>query len=110
MRATIRAIARHPAALGLGLAGLRCTEAADGNAAAAAIVALAGEPAAGGVIFIEQALYDALPRPLRRALARAGVPILMPFPSPALDGAGPAPEAELLEILRRSIGYRLRLR
>ena len=47
---------------------------------------------------------------LRRSLAREGLPILMPFPGPALDGTGPAPEAELLEILRRSIGYRLRLR
>jgi vacuolar-type H+-ATPase subunit F/Vma7 len=108
--APIRAIARHPAALGLGLAGLTCIEADDGPAAAAVITALSAGPAAGGVILIEQALHDALPRALRRNLARAGLPILMPFPGPALDGVGPAPEAELLEILRRSIGYRLRLR
>jgi len=110
MRAQIRAICRRPAALGLGLAGITCIEADDGEAAAAAIAALARDPANGGVILIEQALHDALPRTLRRSLAREGLPILMPFPGPALDGTGPAPEAELLEILRRSIGYRLRLR
>lgn len=110
MRAPITAICRHPAALGLGLAGVRCIEATDADRAADAIAALADTPAKGGVILIEQSLHDALPRALRRNLAREGLPILMPFPGPALEGGGPAPEAELLEILRRSIGYRLRLR
>ena len=110
MRAAIRAVCRHPAALGLALAGVPCIEAPDAEAAAAAVTAMAAERDGGGLILIEQSLHDALPRPLRRSLARAGLPILMPFPGPALDGGGPAPEAELLEILRRSIGYRLRLR
>ncbi|HVV88458.1 MAG TPA: V-type ATP synthase subunit F [Kofleriaceae bacterium] len=110
MRTPIRVIARRPAALGFGLAGVPCFEAADADAAASALAAISGEPVAGGVVLIEQSLYEALPRALRRALARAGVPILMPFPGPALDGAAAAPEAELLDILRRAIGYRLRLR
>lgn len=82
MRAPIRAICRRPAALGLGLAGITCIEAADGEAAAAAIAAMTHAPASGGVILIEQALHDALPRALRRSLAREGLPILMPFPGP----------------------------
>lgn len=110
MKARVRAICRRPAALGLGLAGVTCLEADDAEAASAHLAALASEPAGGGVILIEQSLHDALPRSLRRGLTRAGLPILMPFPGPDLDRAGPAPEAELLEILRRAIGYRLRLR
>ncbi|MCB9570550.1 MAG: hypothetical protein H6709_00515 [Kofleriaceae bacterium] len=110
MKAPIHAIARRPAALGLGLAGLACTEVADGAAAAAAVTRLARRADHGGVILIERALYDALPAPLRRQLRRDGTPILMPFPGPALGAAGPAPEEELLEILRQSVGYRLRLR
>jgi vacuolar-type H+-ATPase subunit F/Vma7 len=90
-------------------AGLRCTEAADGEAAAAAIAEL-GRVSAGAVILIERALHDALPAALKRQLRRDGVPILMTFPGPALTAGGPPPEEELLEILRQSLGYRVRLR
>ena len=112
MKAPIHAICRHEVALGLALAGLAPIEAATGAEAAAAIARLAPEPAHGGVVLIEQALHDALPPATRRALRRAGEPILMPFPGPvaaALVG-GAAPEDELMEILRRAVGYRLRLR
>jgi vacuolar-type H+-ATPase subunit F/Vma7 len=110
LKAPVRAIARKPAALGLGLAGIPCIVVADAAAAVAALAALAPGPAAGGVILIEQPLFDALPAAVHRQVRRDGLPILMPFPAPALDVVGPAPEEELLELLRRSIGYRLRLR
>jgi vacuolar-type H+-ATPase subunit F/Vma7 len=110
VKAPVRAIARRPAALGLGLAGIPCIVVTDAGAASAALAALANGPAAGGVILIEQPLFDLLPPALHRQIRRDGVPILMPFPAPALDVVGPAPEEELLELLRRSIGYRLRLR
>jgi hypothetical protein len=62
------------------------------------------------VILIERALHDALPAALLRQLRRDGVPVLMPFPGPSIGVAAAPPEEELVEILRRSIGYRLRLR
>lgn len=108
MKAPVRVVCRRPAALGLGLAGLACTEATDGASAAAAIAAL--ERAGRSLILIERALYDALPLGLRRQVERDGAPLLMPFPGPALDVAGAAPEQELLDLLRRSVGYRVRLR
>ena len=109
MKAPVRAVCRRPAALGLGLAGLACTEAEDGAQAAAAIAAI--ERASGGaLILVERALYDALPAALRRQVEREGTPLLMPFPGPALAAEGAAPDEELLELLRRSVGYRLRLR
>ncbi len=111
MKAPIHAICRHEVARGLALAGLAPLEAATGAEAAAAIARLAPEPAHGGVVLIEQALYDALPVATRRALGKAGEPILMPFPGPAAALAtGAAPDDELLEILRRAVGYRVRLR
>lgn len=110
MMAPVRAVARRPAALGLGLAGIPCLVVDDARGAAATLATLAGGPAAGGVILIEQPLYDELPPALHRQIRKDGVPILMPFPAPALDVTGPPPEEELLELLRRSIGYRLRLR
>lgn len=107
MNAPIYAVCRRPAALGIALAGIPCREADTGDQAAAAIADLARSR---GVILIERDLYDDLPASLRRQLRREGLPILMPFPGPALAAGAPPPEEELLEILRQAIGYRLRLR
>jgi len=107
--ARVRAICTPPTALGFALSGIAPIEARDGAEAARAIAALAGTAARGGVVFVESTLYDALPGSLRRQLRREGLPILMPFPSPSPDREG-APEQELLEVLRRAIGYRVRLR
>jgi len=110
VRTPIRAICRREVGLGLALAGLTPIEAATGDDAAAAIARLASEPARGGVILIDAALYRALPASVRRQIRRDGAPILMPLPGPALGAAARAPEEELLDILRRAVGYRVRLR
>ena len=109
MNARIRALCTHETALGLALSGIAPIEAATGPEAAAALDVLANTPARGGVVFIEQTLYDALPGSKRRQIRRDGTPILMPFPSPSVDSRI-APEQELLDVLRRAVGYRVRLR
>lgn len=109
MNARIRAICTHETALGLALSGLAPVEAQNGLEAARVLDSFATMPARGGVVFIESALYDALPASVRRRIQRAGLPILMPFPSPR-RGEGIPPEQELLDVLRRAVGYRMRLR
>lgn len=106
----VRVVARHPTALGIALSGLAPIEAANGDEAAAALAALATTPGKGGIVLIEAALYDALPATTRRQIRRDGAPILMPFPGPGSLAAGVLPEQELLEVLRRAVGYRVRLR
>lgn len=108
MNARLRAICTHETALGFGLSGIAPIEAATGAEAAAALDALATTSAHGGVIFVESSLYGALPSAKRRQIRREGLPILIPFPSPAQGAL--APEQELLEVLRRAVGYRMRLR
>ena len=110
MRTPVRVICRPPTALGMALAGLAPIEATTGVETAAALEGLASAPGKGGVILVEQDLYDALPASTRRQIRREGAPILMPFPGPAPSATGVAPEHELLEVLRRAIGYRVRLR
>lgn len=110
MRATLHVICRREAALGFALAGIAPIEASSGTDAAAALAALAHAPAKGGVVLIEARLYDALPPAVRRQIHRDGAPILVPFPGPAPLPPGAAPEQELLEVLRRAIGYRVRLK
>jgi vacuolar-type H+-ATPase subunit F/Vma7 len=109
MNARLRAICTHETALGFALSGIAPIEAANGAEAAAALDVLARTPARGGVIFIESNLYDALPGATKKQIRREGTPILMPFPSPSTEH-GVSPEHELLEVLRRAVGYRLRLR
>ncbi|MGE0397390.1 MAG: V-type ATP synthase subunit F [Kofleriaceae bacterium] len=109
MRARLRAICTHETALGFALSGIAPVEAQDGLEAARVLDSFATMPASGGVVFIESVLYDALPAATRRRIRREGLPILMPFPSPAFDRAI-APEQELLDVLRRAVGYRMRLR
>lgn len=110
MKVPVRVICRRETALGMALAGLAPIEAKTGTDGAIALDALAHTPGKGGVILVEQAIYDALPAATRRQIRREGVPIVMPFPGPAPLPIGTAPEEELLEVLRRAVGYRLRLR
>ena len=109
MNARLRAICTHETALGFALSGIAPIEAESGDELVRALAMLEGTPAHGGVIFVEAKLYDALPPSKRRQLRREGLPILMPFPSPSTDRGVP-PEHELLEVLRRAVGYRVRLR
>jgi vacuolar-type H+-ATPase subunit F/Vma7 len=109
VRAQVHVICRPETALGVALAGLAPIEAHTGADAAASLAGLATEPARGGIVLVEATLYDALPGTLVRQLRKDGAPIVMPFPGPT-RALGVAPETELLEILRRAIGYRMRLR
>ena len=110
MRAQLRVICCHPTALGIGLSGIAPIEAATGAEAAAALAQLARTPGKGGVVLIEAELYDALPAATLRQIRRDGAPILQPFPGPAPLAPGAVPEQELLDVLRRAVGYRLRLK
>ena len=110
MRASVHAICRREAALGVALAGIAPIEASTAADVAAALAALAHGPARGGLVLIEASLYDALSPAIRRQIHKDGAPILVPFPGPAPLPAGAAPEQELLEVLRRAIGYRVRLK
>jgi vacuolar-type H+-ATPase subunit F/Vma7 len=110
VRAAVHAICRREASLGIALAGIAPIEAATGHDAAASLASLSRSPAKGGIVFIETSLYDALPPSVRRQIHKDGAPILVPFPGPAPLRAGAAPEQELLEVLRRAIGYRVRLK
>jgi vacuolar-type H+-ATPase subunit F/Vma7 len=62
-----------------------------------------------GLVLVEEALYDGLPSDLRARLERWIAPMVVPFPGPAWAGATSA-EARVVELLRRAIGYRVRLR
>lgn len=108
MRAPLRVIARAPLGAGFRLAGLAVEEAADVADGAARIEALATR-AGATVVLAEDALLAALSPAARDALARRADRIVVPVPGPSWARVGGA-EDYIVEILRRAIGYRVRLR
>ena len=92
---------------GFALAGVPVFEAADGADAARQIDHLADAMNAG-VIIIDEPLYDDLPDEVRRNLRRSALPVVIPVPGPDWTTETTAHEY-IVEILRRAIGYRVKL-
>lgn len=92
---------------GFALAGVPVYEAANGDAAARQIARVVDE-VNPGVVMIDEPLYRELPEEVRRDLQRAGLPVVIPVPGPDWTTESSAHDY-IVEILRRAIGYRVKL-
>lgn len=108
MTHTLRVVCRPAIRDGFSLAGINSIPAVDSVEAAALLSRLVDQPELG-VLLVEEELYRGLPDPLRDSLERRSLPVVVPFPVPR-RGERPSAEAALVELLRRAIGYRVRLR
>jgi vacuolar-type H+-ATPase subunit F/Vma7 len=107
MDLSVRVVCRPEIAAGFELAGLHPGTATDGASTRAELAALASDPGVG-IVLLEDRLQRALPPDLVQRLERQPRPLIAIFPSPRF-GATEAAEEALLEVLRRAIGYRVRL-
>lgn len=94
-------------ALGFRLAGLSPSVATEAEAARRHLDDMIGDER-WGVILIQEDLVPDLAGAQQRS--RAALPLLIPFPGPELERAPGEAEAYVAELLRRAIGYRVRLR
>jgi vacuolar-type H+-ATPase subunit F/Vma7 len=108
MALTAHIVCRPALAPGFELAGARVHRASDAAAARTQLAELAREPAVG-IVLVDEALHRALPAEWLRRLERQARPLVVSFPGPRAGAAAGAAEEALLEILRRAIGYRVRL-
>lgn len=92
---------------GFALAGVPVVEAADASEAATRMERLLNDPDAG-VVVVDDSLYRELPEELRRNLQSSTQPVVIPIPGPDWTLESTAHEY-IVEILRRAIGYRVRL-
>lgn len=92
---------------GFALAGVPVFVASSGVDAAERIDALADSQNIG-VVIIDEPLYRDIPEDTRRNLEGATLPVVIPVPGPDWTAQGSAHEY-IVEILRRAIGYRVRL-
>lgn len=106
--ATVHVLCTPAVAPGFWLTGLPVVLAEDGPAAAHLLADLRARLEVG-VVLIESALYDALPEETLLRIAASASPMVVPFPSPVWIERPPA-EEYIVELLRRAIGYRVRLR
>lgn len=108
MRGTVLVLARPAIAAGFALAGLETVEVADAAAGARKLEGLLERPNLG-IVLVEEAVHAALTPAAQRQLAGRGLPLVVPFPGPAWGKPATAAEAFIVELLRRAIGYRVRL-
>ena len=100
-------IASQGLSAGFALAGVPVSEARDGADAAKQIDHLVDSEGAS-VVIIDEPLYRDIPEEIRRALQRSTLPVVIPVPGPDWTSEATAHEY-IVEILRRAIGYRVKL-
>ncbi len=106
---TVRAVTTPALAQGFRLAGVEVLPANDAAEAASLLAASVEQPSLG-VLVVEQRLLDAIPDATRRDLERRPVPILVPVPDAAWGEHPADAESLILQLLRRAIGYQVKLR
>ena len=104
----IRALASPALATGLRLAGVPTDDTVDAPSAMERAAALVEEPDLG-ILLIEQPLFDAFSPVFRRDIENRALPIVVPVPRAAWGLATDRAEQYILELLRRAIGYRVKL-
>lgn len=100
-------IASSGLSAGFALAGVPVFEASDGADAARRIDRLADEGNVG-VVMVDEPLYRDIPEDARRGFEKSTIPVVIPVPGPDWTTESGAHEY-IVEILRRAIGYRVRL-
>ncbi|MCL4867183.1 MAG: hypothetical protein KJZ47_14915 [Gemmatimonadales bacterium] len=107
MSTGVRILSRPEVAVGFGLAGVSAETATDDADVALQLAGLLARRDLG-VLLVEDHLYQALPEDARHQADRSIAPVVVPFPSPSWEPVPPA-EQYVVELLRRAIGYRVRL-
>jgi vacuolar-type H+-ATPase subunit F/Vma7 len=104
----VRVLASTATSPGYRLAGLTVDEVKKDADAGDRLATAAADPGVG-IILVEQRLLDGVPPAVRRAVDRRALPIIVPIPTPNWTHAESDAESYIVELLRRAIGYRVRL-
>ena len=107
MTTFVRVVCRPALAPGFALAGLLADARGPEEAGETLLAGMAQHPEAG-VVLLQDEIYDALSAEVRGRLDRSAHPVVVPFPGPAW-AALPSAEARVVELVRRAIGYRVKL-
>lgn len=101
-------LCRPEVAPAFALAGFRPLVAVDPEDAGRRLAALLADPRVG-LVLIDGRLHDGLDPELQRRLSSRPVPLVVPVPAPSWAEHAAADQV-IVELLRRAIGYQVRLR
>ena len=107
MSAMVRVVCRPAVASGFALAGLQADPLGPTESLETLFAGIARQPDTG-VVLLQEEIYDGVPEEVRGRLDRSARPFVVPFPGPVWEKVAPA-EERVIELLRRAIGYRVRL-
>ena len=108
MSLKVMAIGPAPMTAGFALAGVETVRADIDGAGANQLAALLMRDDVG-VLLADEKLVARLPEALRAAAQRRSVPVLLPVPRAKWDEQVAPAGDEILDLLQRAIGYRVRL-
>jgi len=103
----MKVVTRPGAGLGFRLAGVSVEEMAE-DRAADRLAALVEEPGLG-LLAIDDVLVPQVPQAALERAAREGVPIVLPFTLPVRWEEGVGGEEYVAALIRRAIGYHIKL-
>jgi vacuolar-type H+-ATPase subunit F/Vma7 len=107
-RLRVVAIGQFPQITGLALAGVPVIEAESRDEAAARLDELVKQPDVG-VVVAPQAVVRALSESTRRRLESQSTPVVLGLPNADWSETASPLSSEILDLLQRAIGYRVRL-
>jgi vacuolar-type H+-ATPase subunit F/Vma7 len=107
-RLRVVAVGEYPVISGFALAGVPVYEAETQEEAIAQLTEVVKRDDVG-VVLAPHRIVEALPEGIRRYLAKRSTPIVLPLPDPDWSTEPHAESSEILDLLQRAIGYRVRL-
>jgi vacuolar-type H+-ATPase subunit F/Vma7 len=107
-RLRVLAVGEFPQISGLALAGVPVIEAESHEEATARLDELVRQPDVG-VVIAAQHVVKALPEATRHRLEKQSVPIVLALPNTDWSEQVEPMSNEILDLLQRAIGYRVRL-
>jgi vacuolar-type H+-ATPase subunit F/Vma7 len=102
------AVGQYPLISGFALAGVTTMETASDAEGIVRLTELIGRDDVG-VVLADRAVIAGLSEPTQRRLSRQSLPIVLPLPRPDWDATSTEGEGQILDLLQRAIGYRVRL-
>ncbi len=107
-RMRVLAVGEFPLITGFALAGIPVIETESREEAVARLAEVLQHEDLG-IVVAEPAVVQALPEFIRRKLARQSTPILLSLNTPDWSAEPEGRSSEILDLLQRAIGYRVRL-
>lgn len=107
-RLRVVAVGEYPLITGFALASVETVDASTNAEAVSRLtdVLLRDDV---GVVLADRSVVDALPDATHRRLMKRSIPIVLALPVPDWSASGHEAADQILELLQRAIGYRVRL-